>query len=105
MIDSEDHDSVTILTFSKTIFPLRQVKVALLYRSPKSPVRALTEQFPWLANKKADILLKDFNNNTLSNQAYEGVSNVLAEYKLMLSEPTHMNGGLLDHLYLVKQFL
>ena len=81
------------------------MKVALLYRSPKSPVWALTEQFPWLANEKADILLGDFNNNTLSNEAYEGVSNVPAEYKLMVSEPAHMDGGLLDHLYSVKQFL
>ena len=103
MVDSEDHDSMTILTILN--FSLRPVKVALLHRSPKSSVRAFIEQFAWLANKKVDILLVDFNINALSNEAYAGVNNLLAEYKLIVSEATHMDGGLLYDLCLMKQFL
>ena len=35
MVDSEDHDLMEILTFSKIKFPLRPVKIALPYRSVK----------------------------------------------------------------------
>ena len=35
LVDSEDHDSMEILTFSKIKFSLRPVKIALLYRSAK----------------------------------------------------------------------
>ena len=56
--------------------------------------------------KKVDVLLEDFNiNAALSNEPYAGVSNVFTEYKLMASEPTYMDAGLLDHLYLMRQFL
>ena len=55
--------------------------------------------------KKVDVLLGDFNINVLSNETYAGVSNVLREYKLIVREPKHSNGGLMDHLYLMKQFL
>ena len=73
-----------ILTFLKIKLSVRPVTVALLYRSPKSPVRAFIEQLSRLANvKKADILLGDFNINELSNKAYADVNNVL---KLMVNE-------------------
>ena len=52
------------------------MKVAPLYRSPKSPVRAFIEQLSWLAIvKKVDILLGDFGINALSNEAYARVNN------------------------------
>ena len=35
LVDSEDHDSMEILTISKIRFSLRPVKIALLYRSAK----------------------------------------------------------------------
>ena len=50
-------------------------------------------------------MLGDFNINALSNEPYAGVSNVFTEYKLMVSEPTYMDVGLLDHLYLMKEIL
>ena len=81
-------------------------KVALLYMFPKSPVRVFIEQLSRLIDvKKVNILLGDFNINALSKEAYAGVSNVLIRYKLMVSEPTFMDGGLLDQLYLMKRFL
>ena len=43
--------------------------------------------------------------NILGNEAYADVSNVLTECKLMVSDPTQMDEGLLDHLCLMKQFL
>ena len=55
--------------------------------------------------KEVDIFVEDFNINALSNEAYTGVNNVPTGYKLMVSEPTYMDEGLLDHLYLMKQFL
>ena len=69
-------------------------------------MKAIIVQLSWLTNvKKSDILLGDFNTNALSNETYVGVSNAFTEYKFMVSEPTYINVDLLDHLYLMKQFL
>ena len=69
-------------------------------------MRAVIVQLSWLANvKKIDILLGDVNINALNNEPYAGVSNAFTEYKFMVSEPTYINVDLLDHLYLMKQFL
>lgn len=58
LVDIEDHDSMAILTFLKIKFSVRPVKVALLYRSPKLPVRTFIEQLSCLANvKKIGILM------------------------------------------------
>ena len=36
---------------------------------------------------------------------YADIDNVLTEYVVMATEPTHNDGGLLDHMYLQIQFL
>lgn len=36
---------------------------------------------------------------------YADIDNVLTEYVVMVTEPTHNDGGLLDHMYLQIQFL
>ena len=69
-------------------------------------MRVIIVQLHWLATvKKIDILLRYFNTNALSNEPYAGVTNGFTDYKLMVSEPTYINVYLLDHLYLMKQFL
>ena len=55
--------------------------------------------------KKVDILFGDFNIDAISNEAYADIDKVLPEYVLMVIESTHLYGGLLDHMYLRKQFL
>ena len=49
--------------------------------------------------KKVDILLGDFNIDALYNEAYANVEYVLTEFVLMVTEPTHLDGELLDHMY------
>lgn len=50
-------------------------------------------------------MLGDFNIDPLCNEVYADIDNVLTEYVVMVTEPTHNDGGLLDHMYLQIQFL
>lgn len=50
-------------------------------------------------------LLGNFNIYPLSNEVHADIDNVLTEYVVMVTEPTHNDGGLLDHMYLQIQFL
>ena len=103
MVDIKDNDNMTILTILKSIF-LQPVKVALVYRTLKLPVKAFIEQpFCLTYVNKVDNLLGDFNINVLSNDSSGGVDNILTQYKLIAREPIHIDGGLVDHLDLVKQ--
>lgn len=54
---------------------------------------------------KKNILFEHFNTNALCSEPYVGVENVVTDYVLMVTEPTRLDGGLLDLLYLWKQFL
>ena len=94
------------LTFLKFQFSVPLVKGALIFKSPKSSVSEVTEQLAWLAIvKKVDILLRGFNINTLSNEVYKAVLKVLTESEVMVTESTHVDGGLLNGSHFLKQFL
>ena len=70
----------------------------------KSPVRAIIKQPSCFTSaKKVDILLGSLNISFLSNKTNASMSNVLIHYKLMVKDPTHINVGLVDCLYLMKQ--
>lgn len=50
-------------------------------------------------------LLGNFNIYPLCNEVHADIDNVLTEYVVMVTEPTHNDGGSLDHMYLQIQFL
>ena len=105
MVDSEGHDSMTILTFSKINFFKTSESTIVIQVSKVTSGEIYRTTLLVGYVKEVDILLGNFNINSIKNEASAGVSNFLTEYKLVVSEPTHMEGGLLDHLYLMKQFL
>ena len=54
--------------------------------------------------KKKHILLGDFNINALCTDSYSNLRHMLTNYKLLLSQPTHLDGALLDHAYIADSF-
>ena len=46
----------------------------------------------------------DFNIDSLDEVAYRRLKDTLSSYNLKLLEPTHLDGALLDHIYLHKTF-
>ena len=49
-------------------------------------------------------LLGNFNIDSLDEVAYRRLKGTLSSYNLKVLEPTHLDGALLDHVYLHKTF-
>ena len=47
----------------------------------------------------------DFNVDALDHEANQRLWGTLESHDLVVSGPTHLDGGLLDHLYLLKSFM
>ena len=58
----------------------------------------------WIDEEKPDILHGDFNLDALCYDSYNLLQQRLENYKLLVSEPTHINGGVLDHVYIAWSF-
>ena len=54
--------------------------------------------------KNSDILFGDFNINALCTDTYSTLRHMLTNYKLLVSQPTHLDGALLDHVYIADSF-
>ena len=77
------------------------MKIGLLYRSPNLlPNLFFGNLTSWIVEEKPDILLGDFSLDALCYDSYTPLQQRLENYKLLVSEPTHMDGGLLDHVYI-----
>ena len=51
-----------------------------------------------------DVLLRDFNIYALDEVAYRRLKDTVNSYYLKVLEPTHLDGALLDHVYLHEPF-
>ena len=41
----------------------------------------------------------------LDDQAFQPLKNIMKIYEIVVRKPAHLNGGLLDHVYIYKMFL
>ena len=81
------------------------ITIALVYRSPKSPIASFLDQMVYFTDARTtDILQGDFNIDVFDRDAYIRLDEVLSSCRLMVKEPIHLDGGLLDHVYLLKSF-
>ena len=95
---------MSLVNLKKSTFLDKPVKVALLYRPPNSPSLFLQNMKSWIDKKTPDILLGDFNINALCTDSYSNLRHMLTNYKLLVSQPTHLDGALLDHVYIADSF-
>ena len=49
--------------------------------------------------------MRDFNVDALDHEANQRLWGTLESHDLVVSGPTHLDGGLLDHVYLLKSFM
>ena len=52
-----------------------------------------------------DFVLGDFNINGLDVDSCRLLKEILFNYELMLDFPTHIDGGMLDHVYVSKNVM
>ena len=103
VLDHEDHNAISIIAITAPQFYEYPIIIALVYRSPNSPTACFLDQLVYLFNARTtDILLGDSNIVAFDGDAYTRLDEVLSSYRLMVKEPTHLDGGLLDHVYLLK---
>ena len=105
ILDHEDHNAISIIVITKPQFYEYPITIALVYRSPNCPIASFLDQLVYFTNARTiDILLGDFNIDAFDGDAYTRLDEVLSSYRLMVKEPTHLDGRLLDHVYLIKSF-
>ena len=104
VLSNEDFDGISIFTLRNQQFSNNPISVALIYRSPNSPLTGFIDCLRYLVGRSIDILLGDINIYAFDKLSYARLKEVLCNYNLKVSEPTHLDGALLDHVYLSKSF-
>ena len=85
------------------VLPLKgyeKLSILLTYRSKNIGTQDFIEQMTYLTTlHKPDLVLGDFNINALKDSP---LCDTMRQngYTLLGSEPTHIMGGLLDHVYI-----
>ena len=54
--------------------------------------------------KKTHTLVGDFNINALCTDSHSNLRHMLTNNKLLVSQPTHLDGALLDYVYIADSF-
>ena len=97
-------DGASYIAFSKTSYFEHHIKLLLLYKK-----HALNETlfYNWLAeflnSHNIDIILGNFNINHFEGNTR--LLQILSNYVQIASNSTHLCGSLLDHVYILKEFL
>ena len=104
VIAQEDFDGISIFTFKKEPFFSNPISVGLIYRCQHLQPVMFLDCVRNLVNREIDILLGDFNIDALDEMSYNRLKEVLCNYNLQVSEPTHLDGALLDQIYLRNSF-
>ena len=101
IIENLDISNFTVLKVVKTSLPTNPIKILLLYRKCSVKQNTFNETLKYLVDSQdVDIILGDFNINAL---AVDGdLAFLLEAYEMIVNDPTHISGSLLDHVYVKK---
>ena len=96
--------SASLVSFSKSTFKSKTIKLLLLYRKHSINVTGFCSWLQeFVTSNFVDIILRDFNISVFDET--DRLSNVLASYNQIIKKPTHISGSLLDHVYFHCEFL
>ena len=76
----------------------------MTYRCQNTQTSAFIDSLKYVVGIGINVLLGDVNIDGLDEIAYRRVKDTLRSYNLKVLEPTHLDGALLDHVYLHKTF-
>ena len=94
----------SLVKLNKLSFTDIEIGIGIFYRKKESSLSMFYDDLSALVNSYTiHVLMGDFNltyyeKKQLLNQA-------LSDYTMIVSQPTHIDGGLLDHVYVRKDFL
>ena len=77
----------------------------LVYRSPNSSLTPFNNSLGSFFRRYCiDIVIGDFNINIL-NGANINLQDIFSNYTLLVNEPTHISGSLIDHVHVYNKSL
>lgn len=93
-----------ILKFTKQLFSSSLFSVLLLYRKRTvSLAQFFSNLSNLVAHEQFEIVLGDFNIDAF--QTNQALNEVMLNYVQLVTQPTHLSGSLLDHVYVHKNLL
>ena len=99
-------NGISIFSVNKSSFSEDNIRIALLYKKQSIPVSIFSNTIDRLmASEQIDIVLGDFNIDAPDLQQSIFVNNLLTVYDMVVDEPTHLGGGLIDQVYVHKSLL
>ena len=104
ILAKEDFNGTSIFNIRKQHFSNNSFSVALIYRCPNTQPSAFIDRLNYVVASGIDVLLGDFNIDGLDEGAYRRLKDTLSSCNLKVLEPTHLDGLLLDDVYLHKIF-
>ena len=85
----------------KCFYPTGKIKILLLYRKKDLHIACFLELLTYLsASQEIDLIVGDFN---LKPAPY--LTQEISEYEQLVTEPTHLGGRIVDHVYVKKSIL
>ncbi|XP_066912801.1 uncharacterized protein [Clytia hemisphaerica] len=95
----------TLIKFKKETFSSQSISLLILYRPPNSSRNTFREELLQLTSyDDVDIIVGDFNIDAL-DPTNQDLNEILSSFKMIVNEPTHLAGGLLDHVYIKTSFI
>jgi len=92
-----------LMTFKKESFCNKEFCLLLLYKRPKTQLNVFLCQLSnFIRSYQIDLGLGDFNINGLDNETCTSLKEIMTDYKLVLNFPTHIDSGMLDHIYILN---
>ena len=104
ILAKEDFNAISIFNIQKQHFSNNLFSIALIDSCPNTQTSAFIDYLNYAVGSGIDVLLGDFNIDALDEVAYRKLKDTLISYNLKVLEPTHLDGALLDHVYLHKTF-
>ena len=94
----------SLVKFKKDLFSEKVFCLLLLYKNTKTSSHDFAYQLlNFLRENSIDIILGDFNIDGFDENAL--LNEVLIDYQLQIDFPTHLDGAMLDHIYVHKDLL
>ena len=100
-LEQENYNAVLCIKFATTLSSLNQFSMLVLYRKINSNIAEFVGYVTYLAiTKHVDLIVGDFNEDSLLNKRPITTSLQSLGFTRIVSEPTHIQGACLDHIYI-----
>ena len=104
ILAKEDFNGFSIFNIRKQNFCNNSFSTASINRCPNTQTSAFIDCLNYVVGGSIDILLGDFNIDTLDEVAHRRLKDTRSSYNLKVLETANLDGALLDHVYLHKAF-